>query len=214
MLLRLVMKHAAAGLLISLLFSLGCQPSKTVVPLIKVNPSAAASKAMSMYDTNKDQKISGSELDNAPSLKADLDMLGADANKGVTAAQISARIQKWNDDRNGIVPVLCYVTHNGAPLADADVKFVPDPFVADYLSQVGEGETDENGAARVSLPREPGSDMPSGVPPGFYRVQITKAGENIPAAYNTATTLGQEIATDASLKHALEGRRMLFDLKY
>ena len=35
-------------------------------------------------------------------------------------------------------------------------------------------------------------------PPGWYRVEITKAGENIPAKYNTHTTLGQEIALDAA----------------
>jgi hypothetical protein len=29
-----------------------------------------------------------------------------------------------------------------------------------------------------------------GVAQGFYRVEITKAGENIPAKYNTATILG------------------------
>ena len=38
-----------------------------------------------------------------------------------------------------------------------------------------------------------GPDDVQGVPPGFYRVEITKAGEQIPAKYNTATTLGGEV---------------------
>jgi hypothetical protein len=45
-------------------------------------------------------------------------------------------------------------------------------------------------------------------------VEITKDGENIPAQYNTATTFGEEISHDGSLKHALAGKRMLFDMKY
>ena len=38
----------------------------------------------------------------------------------------------------------------------------------------------------------------AGVPPGFYRVQVTKSGENIPAKYNRETTLGHEVARDAA----------------
>jgi len=39
--------------------------------------------------------------------------------------------------------------------------------------------------------------VPAGVPLGFYRVEVSKAGENIPAKYNTDTTFGQEVAPDA-----------------
>jgi hypothetical protein len=202
----------AFALALSLLLA-GCERSKTVVPLVKFSPAAAA-KAMALYDANQDGKISGAELDQAPSLKAGLDMLGTDAQKGVTAEQIAARIQKWIDDKVGIIPVLCSAARNGAPLADAEVRFVPDPFLADCLAQTGVGQTDASGIANISLPREPGSDQPRGIPPGFYRVEITKAGEKIPTPYNAATTLGQEISLDGARKHAIEGKRMLFDLKY
>jgi hypothetical protein len=200
--------------LVAMAFSGGCEPAKTVVPIVNISPSGASSKAITLYDTNKDGKISGAELDKAPSLKAALDMLGTDANKGVTAAQIAARIQKWADDRNGLVSVLCNVAHNGVPLADAEIKFVPDPFIGEYLKQAGVGKTDSDGIATINLPREPGSDNLRGIPPGYYRVEITKAGENIPAQYNRETTFGQEISSDGELKHSLEGKKMLFDMKY
>lgn len=192
----------------------GCEGAKTVVPLIEISPAGVAAKALAAYDANQDGKIGGAELDKAYSINSALDMLGTDHQKGVTAEQIAARVQKWVDDKVGVVPVLCNVARNGAPLADAEVKFVPDAFVGDYLTQIGVGKTDENGIAIISLPREPGSDQPRGMPPGFYRVEITKAGENIPAQYNVATTLGQEISSDGALKHALAGKKMLFDLKY
>jgi hypothetical protein len=209
--------HAREWSMLALAFSLllaGCQRSKTVVPLVEYDPADAAADAMTLYDANKDGKIDGAELDKAPSLRAGLDMLGSDVRKGVAAEQIAARIKKWADDKAGIIPVLCNVTRNGAPLANAEVRFVPDPFLAEYLTAVGVGKTDESGLANISLPRESGSDQPRGIPPGFYRVEITKAGETIPAQYNTATTLGQEISLDGARKHALEGKRMLFDLKF
>ena len=55
------------------------------------------------------------------------------------------------------------------------------------------GTTDKLGAAVITIESTDPSMRP-GVALGFYRVEITKAGENIPAKYNTATVLGQEIA--------------------
>ena len=52
--------------------------------------------------------------------------------------------------------------------------------------------------------------MPPGVAPGFYRVEITKAGEDIPAKYNTGNGSWTRIAIDA--KGIQEGIK--FDLKY
>jgi hypothetical protein len=65
--------------------------------------------------------------------------------------------------------------------------------------------------AMISLPTTPGPDGdPPGVAPGFYRVEITKPGEIIPAQYNTATTLGQEVSLDnPDVQHGVT-----FDLKY
>ncbi len=45
-------------------------------------------------------------------------------------------------------------------------------------------------------------------------MEITKAGENIPSQFNAATIFGVEISADGILKHALIGKKMLFDIKY
>ncbi len=34
------------------------------------------------------------------------------------------------------------------------------------------------------------------LPPGLYRIRVTKDGTNIPARYNTQTTLGQEVLAE------------------
>lgn len=171
------------------------EPKRILPPGIK--PAEAAKKAMELYDTNKDGKISGPELDKAPGLKAALKVMKTDAEKGVTAEQIAERIQKWLDSRIGRMSLSCQVLHNGQPLSGATVKFVPEKFLSDYLKETASGKTNENGMAMISLPTEPGPDaLPPGLTTGMFRVEITKDGENIPAMYNTATVLGQEVSLD------------------
>ena len=92
------------------------------------------------------------------------------------------------------------VTLDGHPLAGATVTLVPEKFMGPAFKPVS-AVTDDWGAG--SLKGE-GADEDS-VPPGYYRTLVSKKNaqgqETIPAKYNTATVLGQEIAPDA------EGRR-------
>jgi hypothetical protein len=197
--------------LVSLAFFGGCDRKPPRLVAAPISPSGAASKAMELFDTNKDGKISGAELDKAPGLKAALTILNTDKDKGVTQEQIQAQAQKWVDSRTARMPVNCTVTRNGQPLAGATVKFVPEKFLSEYLTASPVGTTDEAGRALISLPTTPGPEGdPPGMGPGIYRVEITKAGDNIPAQYNTATTLGQEVSKqNPELMMGIK-----FDLKY
>jgi hypothetical protein len=170
-------------------------PPRIVGPAFK--PADAAAKAMELLDATKDGKISGEELDKAPGLKAALKVMGTDKDTGVTADQIATRVKKWRDSRIGRTSLSCLVTHNGQPLAGATVKFVPEKFLSEALTETATGVTNQTGMAMLSVPTERGPDaMPPGLPPGMYRVEITKDGENIPAKYNTNTELGQEVSLD------------------
>jgi hypothetical protein len=161
-----------------------------------------AQKAMDMFDTDKNGKISGTELDKAPGLKAALTVLGADKDKSITKEQIAARIQKWIDSKIGRQTVSCTVFRNGAPLENATVKFVPEKFLTETIklrgqTLIGVGKTNASGMAMISWPTTKGPDGdPAGIGPGIYRIEVTKDGETIPAKYNTETTLGQEISQD------------------
>jgi hypothetical protein len=103
--------------------------------------------------------------------------------------------------------VSCIVTRHGQPLRGATVKFVPEKFLGGDLKPA-EGTTDANGIARL-ITTAPGLSV-RGVCPGFYRVEITKSGETIPAHYNTETQLGQEVAQGAA---RLANGVATFDLK-
>jgi len=178
----------------------------------RVYPDAIAGdapqKAMELYDTDHDGFIDGAELDKVPGLKAALKQVDTNGDGKISADEIAARIKVWKDSKIGRTTLSVPVTHNGAPLAGAKVRLVPESFLGSAL-HTAEGTTDKGGVARVSAQPRDAGDVP-GLSPGFYRVEITKEGDNIPAKYNTATTLGLEVgAMDQATRGALR-----FDLQY
>jgi hypothetical protein len=193
---------AAAGLLAGGCWGRG--PSRVHPRAIA---SDAAQKAMELYDTDKDGSIDGAELDKVPGLKASMATVDSNHDGRISPDEINARIQAWNSSPLGRLPLRVTVTRNGKPLADATVTFVPESFLGDGLKP-GSGKTGPSGQAIVAPPSS-GPDDPAGLSPGFYRVEITKEGEAIPAKYNTETTLGQEVAADADIRHGVT-----FDLRY
>jgi hypothetical protein len=199
-----------AAALLSAFFA-GCMKQPPRVPQPPYNASTISAKALKLFDTNHDGKISGKELDACPGLKAALKVMDTTQERGVTADHIALRIKKWKKSLIGRTSLSCSVTHNGHPLEGAIVEFVPEPFLSDSLKETSEGVTNQNGMAMISLPTILGPNaLPPGVPPGMYRVEITKPGEDIPAKYNTATELGQEISLDnLDLQMGIK-----FDLKY
>lgn len=170
----------------------GCSRGPSRVHPPKINASAAGTKAVELFDANKDGKISGEELDKCPGLKAALSRVDTSGTGDVTAGMITTRIKVWQKSRTGRMSFSCQVKKNGRPLQGAEVKFVPESFLGENIKEAI-GTTDRNGMAMINIP----GVTPPGVAPGMYRVEITKNGVNIPAKYNTETILGQEVASDA-----------------
>jgi hypothetical protein len=195
-------------LAVGLFVATGCQrtPARLYPP--DINASAAGTQAMETYDADKNGTLSGAELDKCPALKSAMARIDTTGEGSITAAKITARIQAWQKSKLARIPVTCSVLHNGKPLADADVKLVPEKFLGPNM-QTASGHTDKNGVVMPSVPTT-GREDPPGAAPGFYRVEITKAGESIPAKYNTETTLGVEVASGVA--ELREGLRC--DLKY
>ncbi|QDU22291.1 hypothetical protein [Urbifossiella limnaea] len=167
-----------------LLVAAGCGGGSS--PSISVptyNPDGAAQDALKQFDKNGDGAIDGPELDAVPGLKA------AFGGKKVTADALKTRIESYRAGNVGALGYRVKVTRNGAPLAGATVTFTPEPFLSSLREATA--TTDSGGeASNFTF----GGDTVPGLPPGMYRVSVSKSGETIPAAFSTQTTVGCEVS--------------------
>ncbi|MGA2061993.1 MAG: EF-hand domain-containing protein [Thermoguttaceae bacterium] len=193
---RLVNFGLMALLAVTMLSQSGClnEPKRIVPPSVDAN--AAGQEAMKLFDANNDGKISGAEFDKVPSLLQALPIIKSTKEKGITAADITARIKAWQQTKIGrIGGVFAMVTRNGKPLVGAEVKFVPEKFMGGNMPECkGANPTGQDGSVEISEPVNPGD--PKGVPPGYYRVEITMPDGSIPAKYNTQSIFGEEVCPD------------------
>jgi hypothetical protein len=194
-------------LLAGLAVGMGCPQRAPRISPPSINASRAGAQAIELFDADKDGKLRGEELNKCPGLKAGLARLDP-GGQGVTADAITARIQEWQKTKIARINVGCMVSYNGKPLEGAEVKFVPETFLGPNM-KVATGTTVQGGLASISVPTSGDQFDPPGVPPGFYRVEITKAGLEIPAKYNTATVLGREVAYGPQMMEPIR-----FDLKF
>jgi hypothetical protein len=176
----------------------GCGPARIQAPAI---PADAPQKAIEMYDIDKNGSIDAGELEKAPGLKA-----AFSGSSKVTAEDIAARIAEWKKAGYGRLSFILTVRHNGKSLSGATVTLVPESFLGAEL-QPAVGQTDSSGTTVCTVGGSAPDNVP-GVAQGIYRVQVTKAGENIPAKYNTDTILGLEVSFRG------QDRQSVLDLKY
>jgi hypothetical protein len=166
--------------------NVGCDLGPSRISAPKVSASAAGAEAIAMYDTNHDGKISGDEFKQCPSLR---DIAKDDA---VTADMIAQVISTWQKGKIGRLPVIIKILRNGMPLNKAAVTLAPEKFMGKDI-QKATGPTDATGLAKISVPtRGPGE--PQGASPAFYRIEVTRDGESVPAKYNMETILGLRAA--------------------
>jgi hypothetical protein len=171
----------------------GCSGANSRVPAPSLSPESAAQQAMAEYDTNGDGFLDEQELARCPALKSCLKELDRDKDGRLTAREIADRLTLYRDSRIGLMSATCHVTLDGRPLIGGSVTLTPERFLGPDIKPAT-GVTDGNGRA---LLQATGQSLP-GVHCGLYRVTVSKknaAGrELLPARYNDATVLGQEVA--------------------
>jgi hypothetical protein len=193
----------------SFAFLAGCGPRSEVRITAPTIAADAGRQAVAQYDRQNCGRIGGSDLARSPAIQSIAAQLDPQNSGGITAAAIDARIRSYREQNIGRMLTMFAVLHNGKPLSDAVITLVPEAFLGPNM-QTGGGTTDSMGRTRPSIPLQ-GADRFPGMPCGFYRVQITKAGESIPSRYNTETTLGVEISADLVRPQPLF---FPFDLQY
>jgi len=162
---------------------------------------------MDEYDVDADGRISGEELAKCPAVRNLRDKYVADAKimirkggkdnavqrqldeDGVTVEMIQQTIQGWLDHKVGRVGYFCNVFHNGKPFGGAKLRLVPERFLGSGFREAV-GIVEANGNCNVSVP----DIQPRGITVGFYRVEITKDGEDIPVKFNKETIFGAAVS--------------------
>jgi hypothetical protein len=153
-----------------------------------------------MYDKDGDGTIAGTELDAVPGIKKNISHYDRDSDGRISKDEIAARINDWASQQLALMGCTYVVTLDGQPLADATITLVPEPYLGPNVKPAS-GVTTPNSVARMShadedLPKTANGRPIAGVKGGTYKIQITHPTRKIPAKYNTATELGEEIAYD------------------
>jgi hypothetical protein len=176
-----------AGLVSAIVLFAGCADNGGGLP--RFNGSAVAAAAMSEYDKNGDGTLDAKELANCPGLKALSSKL---AKPTLTADDLTSRLAASAQYPDQLFDFPCYIWLDGRPLANAEVTLAPEKFMGERRKPA-KGTTDDVGAVRTF---KVDGLTKTGVPPGVYRLQVSKAGpagEMIPAKFNIETTLGCEV---------------------
>jgi hypothetical protein len=174
----------------------GCSNKPSHIATAAWDPDAMAEQAMKDNDMDGNGKLSMAELDFAPGLKYNAKQLDTNGDGSLSHAEIVARISKYQEMQVALTSFTCNVTMGNRPLSGAKVRLVPEPFLEEVLKPV-EGTSQKDGQADF---RAEGISM-SVVPVGMYRVEITSPNIQIPAKYNTNSTLGVEVSPIADPDH-------------
>ena len=165
----------------------------TRVPAPEFDAEAAATKAMSDYDTNGDGQLDEGELKACMALGGAIGEIDEDGDGQISEAEIKARVEYFVSNRVGRESLACVILKNKRPLSNAIVTFEPEPFMGDMIRSAS-GTTDRTGLVIVNIDDELG-----GIQPGFYKVVISRPSssgkESINKKYNEETIIGQEVTT-------------------
>jgi EF hand len=192
----------------------GCSSAPSRIEAIDVDPANLSDAVLEAHDTDGSGALSSEELKAIPPVLAAQNEYDTDGNGEVTGEELTARFtQVFDPNMGAVLPVRCRVTRNGAPLAGADVRFVP-PKVLEGVLPPATGVSESDGIVAPGLAPE---DVPENFPnkrvpvmrPGVYLVEVTHQQLQIPAQYNTQTTLGKEV-----FSQLLNGPPLAIDLKF
>ncbi len=159
------------------------------------DPDAAAEEALAAYDRNGDGQLSKDEMKACPGILAAINWIDLNGDGQVSGEEIADRIRAYIDRGAGLKMIDCLVYLDRKPLAGADVKLVPEPFLADFV-ETAEGTTGRNGNAPLRIPSELLPESMAGFPGvrlGIYKAYICHPQVELPDRYVSGKELGVEV---------------------
>jgi hypothetical protein len=181
------LRVVAHGWLVILLAGCGDRPARVSVP--DWDPSGFTGAILEKLDRNGDSLVDKSELADAPGLASGARSIDTNGDGSLSREELEARFAKYREWRLGLTSKEFRVTYNGRPLVGAEVRLVPEFFLTDLIEPAS-GTTIAQGLVRPSIPDQQMALMRV----GYYRVEVTSPSVNLPAMFNSATTVGVEVA--------------------
>jgi len=172
----------------------GCSSGPERVKPPRINPTAAARQAIELYDTDHDGKLSQEELARCPGVLISIGRYDANRDKMIDGEEFRTHLENLLKNGTGATQLACNVSYKGQPLAGATVVLEPEPYLGTEI-QAAEGVTTNAGIADVGMPPEKSPAALRSmklIQYGTFKVRITHPTINLPAKYNTETTLGYE----------------------
>jgi hypothetical protein len=182
----------ACATAIATLTSCSSGPQRVKAP--RIDATKAAQKAMDLYDTNHDGKLSQEELARCPGVLINMDRYDANHDKMLDEEEFRTHLAQLLKSGTGATELACIVTSKGKPLTGAKVVFEPEPYLGNEI-QTAEGTTNNYGSASLGMPPEHAPAALKNmklIQYGTFKVRVTHPSINIPAKYNNETTLGYE----------------------
>jgi hypothetical protein len=180
----------------------GCSSQPGRVPVVDVDPWDAAGKAIKLYDSDGDGKLSEAELRSVPGIFKWKQLYDLDSDDFVTAAEIAARLEKWQADKLGLLSMSARVRLNGRPMPGVEVVLTAEPYLGDAVKSAS-GVTNAQGYTALSVSRD---DLPQaikdrgarigGVYPGTYKIAVSHPRQRLPETSTDGLPLGDEIGLD------------------
>jgi hypothetical protein len=164
----------------------GCGRSVQYKLQNKFDAATSATKAVELYDRNRDGKLTADEVKASPGLSDGGPRIDANRDGVLKLDEIQARLRTLASQSDFILLRLD-VSLKRKPLAGASVTFTPEPFMGDGL-QAYVGTSSESGGC--DLKGEAADTL--GIPVGFYQVKIVHPGHSI------NVVRGVEIADDTT----------------
>lgn len=175
----------------------GCMNRAPSVSSPNIDAGAATAKAYEIYDSNGDGLLDAVEVLKCPAVADNMALYDVSGDKQVSRDEFEARVAAWAGSP-AMMTVNCRVTLDGRPLAGAEVKFSPEPYLSDWLHEAA-GTTSVDGETNVGISP---ALLPEAVKrvravnAGAYRISVTSPQKVIPARYNSATTIGKEVSAE------------------
>lgn len=199
----------------SLLFAMvifassGCSFAPAEIKPPDIDPAELTSAIIMSLDKDGNQAIDKQELSASPALLGDLTQYDGNSDQQISKDELAQQIARIFSRGVGLTSLECTVLYQGQPLADAEVRFIPELFLGDAIKPA-QGKTDANGFTAIAIPDDQLPKDQQGLTKmhlGLYRVEITHPTKKIPARYNSSSTLGY------GMHPAKRGDPLVFELK-